>query len=202
VQVWTPYTSPSIVVECATATTAHGSPDPDESAYVVATNLTVSSADHFDSSGQTMHSAAAMVTFPSRCWNYFGDYDFWQINLRVSQIVPDGYGGTTKRIFSSFDNAGIACLGREVGAAGNWLGFVGKNCEMTYLGSSDLVPYIVLRINGYSAGLGTAAALAPARAKKSPPPAPNQQPSKGLKLTPIQPLTAAQLEQLKSATKQ
>jgi len=205
VQAWTAHTGHPVVVECATATSAHGWPSPDESAYIVAANLPVSSSALLDAQGSVMHSASGNVTMPSSCWNYFGSYDFWQLNLRVSQLQPNTTGGgTTKRIFSSFDLDGLECLGRENGAAASFHGFVGKGCEKTYLGQDEQIPYIVLRIQGYQNGLAQAN-LSNLRAA---PAGPHQNPSSvdpsvrqksAPRLTPVIPLTRDDLERLRQA---
>ena len=198
VQAWTAYTDNPVVVECATATSAHGWPTPDESAYIVAATLPVSSADILDSVGNVIHSASANVTMPSECWDYFGDYDFWQLNLRVSQLQPNGSEGTTKRIFSSFDLDGLECLGSSNGAAASFYGFVGKGCEKTYLGQTTQIPYIVLRIDGYQNGLAQARGRATVvRARKSRDGVKPDELSKDApQLTPIIPLTPEEIERL------
>jgi hypothetical protein len=139
---------------------------------------------------------------PSDCWDYFGDYDFWQLNVRVWQVQPATTGGgTTKRIFSSFDSAGLECLGSHNGAAASFYGFVGQGCEMTYLGEDTQIPYIVLRIDGYANGLArTSARATPARPRKDPSsvdPAARQKDAP--RLTPIIPLTLQEVERLQNA---
>lgn len=164
VQAWTPYTSAPIVVECAQNTNAHGGPSPDDSAYIVAATIPVSTGALLDSDGNSMYSAAANVTIPSACWDYFGSYDFWQLNMRITQMQPNPLGsGTIKKVFSSFDLSGLSCLGSTNGAAGSFLGFVNQGCEKTYLGSDELIPYITLRIEGYNNGLNARASTTNAR---------------------------------------
>lgn len=201
VQAWTSYTTNPVVVECATATSAHGSPSPGESAYIVAATLPVAAADILDSEGNVLHSASANVTMPGQCWDYFGDYDFWQLNLRVSQVQPAPGGGTTKRIFSSFDNAGLECLGSNIGAPASFYGFVGQGCEKTYLGEDEQIPYIVLRITGYEAGLGRARSAPAARrpAKNRDEVDPALRPKDAPRLTPIVPLTLEEVDRLHEA---
>lgn len=201
VQAWTSYTANPVVVECATSTTAHGSPDPGESAYIVAATLPVAAGDILDSEANVMHSASGNVTMPSQCWDYFGDYDFWQLNLRVSQIQPAPGGGTTQRIFSSFDTAGLDCLGSSNGAAASFYGFVGQGCEMTYLGEDEQIPYIVLRITGYENGLARArAGAAAARPHKDPSAVdPALREKDAPRLTPIIPLTLQEVDRLQKA---
>jgi hypothetical protein len=201
VQAWTSYTTNPVVVECASATNAHGSPSPGESAYILAATLPVAAGDILDSEGNVLHSASANVSMPSQCWDYFGDYDFWQLNLRVSQLQPAPGGGTTKRIFSSFDNVGLDCLGSSIGAASSFYGFVGQGCEKTYLGEEEQIPYIVLRITGYENGLararGGAAAPRPHKDRSAVDPAVRQ---KGApRLTPIIPLTLEEVDRLQEA---
>lgn len=169
VQAWTPYNSAPVVVECAQATNAHGGPSPDESAYIVAATIPVGGTANLDSEGSAMYTAAANVNIPSQCWDYFGSYDFWQLNVRITQLQPNALGGgTTKKVFSSFDLNGLSCLGSENGAAGSWYGFLNQGCEKTYLGEEEQIPYIVLRINGYNNGLSAqAASMTSARRAKS-----------------------------------
>jgi hypothetical protein len=201
VQAWTSYTTNPVVVECASATTAHGSPSPGESAYVLAATLPVAAGDILDSEGNVLHSASANVSMPSQCWDYFGDYDFWQLNLRVSQVQPAPGGGTTKRIFSSFDTVGLDCLGSSIGAASSFYGFVGQGCEKTYLGEDEQIPYIVLRITGYENGLararGRAAAPRPHKDREAVDPAVRQKDAP--RLTPIIPLTLEEVDRLHEA---
>jgi hypothetical protein len=204
VQAWTAHTTNPVVVECATATNAHGSPDPGESAYIVAASLPVATANILDSEGNVMHSASGSVTMPSQCWDYFGDYDFWQLNLRVSQIQPaSSGGGTTKRIFSSFDTEGLECLGSTNGAAASFYGFVGQGCEKTYLGEDTQIPYIVLRITGYENGLARASGRAAAPRPHKDPNAvnPAERQKDAPRLTPIVPLTLEEVDRLQNAAR-
>jgi hypothetical protein len=204
VQAWTAYTANPVVVECATATGGHGNPSPDESAYIVAASLPVPAAETLDSEGNVLHSVSSNVTIPSQCWDYFDSYDFWQLNLRVSQIVPALGGGTMKRIFSSFDIDGLECLGRENGAAASFYGFVDKGCEKTYLGETEQIPYIVLRIEGFANGLARARDIAAPSGKKKDPDlvSPDVRQKGAPRVTPIIPLTMQELERLQNAAAQ
>lgn len=195
VQAWTPYTSEPVVVECAKATNAHGGPSPDESAYIVAATIPVNGTANLDSEGGAMYTAAANVSIPSDCWDYFGSYDFWQLNLRITQVQPNPIGGgTIKKVFSSFDLNGLSCLGSANGSAGSWYGFLNQGCEKTYLGESEQIPYIVLRINGYSNGLSASAITATSAksAKISKPLAPDQKTTD--KILAIEAVTPEQIE--------
>lgn len=166
-QAWTPKNDAPVVVECATSTTAHGNPTDGEASYIVAANIAVSASKSLDGAGGALYSASASVILPSSCWDYFGDYDFWQANVRVSQTT-NWSDGTHKVIFSSYDKPGLECLGRETGKRASWSGAVGHDCEMTYLGESTKIPYIVLRIDGYAAGASaaTGAGFAPSGARR------------------------------------
>lgn len=196
---YTPQTTSPVVVECATDTTAHGSPTNGEASYTLAASISVSTYAQRDTTGATMNVASQNVTLPASCWKYFGDYDFWQANVRVSQVQTAPTGGTTKRIFTNHDLAGLTCLGRENGAAGTWLGFVGKGCEHKFLGSENVTPYIVMRIEGYAEGLASAASAsmstpASARARvKLAAPAANLLSREALNVLKATPITQADL---------
>jgi hypothetical protein len=161
-QAWAVSNANPVKIECANDTSAHGGPAAGEASYILVANVTPSSTASLDPSGGTVYSASTTQALPAACWKYFSDYDFWQANVRLSQVV-DG----TKVIFSSFDKPGLECLGKEVGKARSWLGFFDK-CEKRYLGSDDKIPYIVLRIDGYAEGLpATGSAARAAEAKKA-----------------------------------
>lgn len=143
----------NLQVECANDTNAHGNPANGEASYIWASNLTASSEPSLDSLGNRLYSFSKNVTLPSACWEYFSDWDFWQANVRVVYVNSDG----TKVPYSSYDRLGLECLGREVGKAASWFGAVNKGCEKRYLNSTDVIPYIVMRIEGYAAGTASAA---------------------------------------------
>ncbi len=149
-QAWATSNSSAVLVECADDTSAHGWPSDGEASYIFAANLWPSSSASLDPGGSPVYSASGKHALPSTCWKRFNDYGFWQANLRLSQVI-DG----EKRIFSSFDKPGLECLGREVGKARQWFGFLNK-CEKRYLGSTDMIPYIVLRIYDDGASDGAA----------------------------------------------
>lgn len=201
-QMWTPVTTSPVVVECAVETSAHGWPVDGDDSYIVVDTIPVSTGPLLDSDGMEMFTASAMLTLPSDCWDYFGSYDFWQANVRVSQEVPNIFGsGTSTQYFSSFDLAGLACLGQNAGANASWLGHLDEGCEKTYLGTDDVIPYLVMRIDGYANGLqSTAKSLtAPERAAKSERvPSPLEKPSKDIKLSPIKPIDEEVLKAIKS----
>ena len=161
-QAWTTSTANPVVLECANDTSAHGWPTAGEASYVHVTNLSLSSTPSLDPAGSAVYSASANVALPSQCWKYFGDYDFWQANLRIWQN-----NGSGRSIFTSFDKPGLECLGREVGKARSWLGFFDK-CEKRYLGGGDKIPYIVLRIDGYANGAPLSGAQRPMSRKLQP----------------------------------
>jgi hypothetical protein len=150
-QAWATSSANPVVLECANDTSAHGWPTAGDASYVHVTNLSLSSAPSLDPAGSAVYSASAKVALPAQCWKYFGDYDFWQANVRIWQL-----NNGSKTMFTSFDEPGLECLGREIGKARSWLGFFDK-CEKRYLNSDDKIPYIVLRIDGYANGTDGAA---------------------------------------------
>lgn len=199
-QVWTTSASSPVKIECATDTGGHGNPTNGDASYITAANLWPDTHPHYDGFGSIMYSASTMMALPNSCWKYFSAYDFWQANIRMSQLVSG-----EQRIFSSFDRTGLECLGRENGKEHSWMGYLTKGCEKTYLGSSTIIPYIVLRIDGYSNGLngasaGVQAVDAKVNASLSPPPA-DAMPKNMSEISQIQSFDVAQLRQIQSAAK-
>jgi hypothetical protein len=145
-QAWTVDKAHPIQLECAQETNAHGAPAKGDASYIHVTDLAFSGAGSMDPSGYQVFSAAALMALPKVCWRYFPEYDHWQTTLRMTQMIQD-----EKRIYSSFDQAGLECLGRENGKAHSWFGFRDK-CEMRDLSGNQKMPHIVLRIKGYAAG--------------------------------------------------
>ena len=141
-QAWTTYKASPVQLECATDTEAHGYPVNGDASYIHITDLKTADTGSLDASGYMVYSVSGMHVLPSECWKFFGDYGYWQVNLRVVQEI-DG----EKHYYSSFDNAGLECLGRENSKAKSWFGFIDK-CEMRYAGSTDKIPYVVLRVGG------------------------------------------------------
>jgi hypothetical protein len=187
-QAWTLSTA-AHYVECANDTTGHGSPSAGEASYINAATLWPSSQPSLDSVGAAIYSASKQVTLPSACWKYFGDYDFWQANVRVVQLGADG----KKQPLRSYDLDGLECLGRENGKVARWNGHLNKGCEKTYLGSSTVIPYIVLRIEGYQNGI-EASASAPVSKRSKPLPALRQ--SDSLPVMQVELPSAAQVQRL------
>jgi hypothetical protein len=144
-QAWTTSNETPVTLECATDTEAHGSPVNGDASYIHVADLQTADTGSLDASGYVVYSVSGMHALPSRCWKFFGDYGYWQANLRVTQVI-DG----EMHSFSSFDNAGLECLGRENSKAGSWFGFTDK-CEMRYAGKTDKIPYVVLRVGPPSA---------------------------------------------------
>ncbi|MET0287919.1 MAG: hypothetical protein ABW352_25745 [Polyangiales bacterium] len=144
-QAWSPSAN-ALYIECAEETSAHGAPSGES--YIAVATLQPGSSPLVDSAGQSIYGASLHVALPTSCWDYFGDYDFWQANVRVVMIDEEG----KKVPFTSYDQSGLACLYREITKAGRWNGHVNKNCEYR-LSDGELAPYVVLRIEGYQNGL-------------------------------------------------
>src|SRR5688572_26011300 len=84
-QAWASSTANPVVLECADDTNAHGWPTDGEASYIHVTNIPVSTSVSLDPSGSSVYSASKTLALPNTCWKYFGDYDFWQANIRLSQ---------------------------------------------------------------------------------------------------------------------
>jgi hypothetical protein len=135
-QAWTTKKNESITFECSQA--AHWGLTPFGGPYTwthVATVMPEQAAS-LDPKRGKIYSAARDASLPSACWQYDSVYNKWYTAIRAKQ------GGT---IYSTFDNAGLECLGREDGKAASWFGWIGKNCTKTYSNSSSNIPYVVFR---------------------------------------------------------
>jgi hypothetical protein len=142
-----------------------------------------------DSTGAAIYSASKSVALPSECWDWFGDYEFWQANVRVVQLNEEG----KKVPFASYDLNGLSCLGRETGKVGRWNGHVNKGCEMKYSNTGAAIPYIVLRIDGYQNGLNGVTTLQAPR--MVPATAADVLPSDAPALTPVPKPSAQEVEE-------
>ncbi|BFM05405.1 hypothetical protein [Halioxenophilus aromaticivorans] len=133
-QSWTTDKNKSVAIQCAKAThyglyTGGGDPE-----WNVVTNITPTSRPSYDSTtaGVNLYSAGKTAVVPESCWHYDGVYNKWVTAIRAQQgsYAPRG-----------FDAAGLECLGREVGKARSWFGFLNKGCVLTYSNSSNTIPY-------------------------------------------------------------
>jgi hypothetical protein len=130
-------------VECANDTGGHGNPTNGEASYIPVATLYPTTQPSLDSQGAAIYSASKSIPLPSVCWKYF-DYGegYYQANVRVVTLDSSG----KKSPLSTFELAGLECLGRETGRAASWSAYFNKGCEMKYLNTNEQIPYIVLRI--------------------------------------------------------
>lgn len=144
-QVWTPFNNTPIVLECATSIDHRGTPLSGNDSYIHVTTINVSTTASLDGDGEAIYSASKKYALPSQCWaNYRDDWGFSIANIRLSQVQPNFGGGTVKRYFDTFDQAGIQCLTREIGMANSWYGFTNKGCEYVPRGETEKAKYILL----------------------------------------------------------
>jgi len=178
-QAWSGSTS-ALHIECADETTGHGNPSDGEASYIPVATMNPSSSPSLDSTGQAIYPASTKVALPSECWDWFSDYNFWQANVRVVLVNASG----RKVPFANYDLDGLSCLGRETGKVGRWNGSVNKGCEMKFANTGDLIPYIVLRIDGYQNGINGLPGLRQAP-RKTPATATDVLPSDAPLFTPV-----------------
>lgn len=122
-----------VVFECSKA--YHGGLYPafgPEQWYHVATvNPTIPPS--VDPKSVKIYSASYHNSLPAVCWRQDPANGTWYTAVRSKQ-------GSSKHYV--FNKTGLACLGKEIGLATTWLGWLGKGCHLTYSGSSTAIPYV------------------------------------------------------------
>ena len=91
----------------------------------------------YDSNGGKMYNVSRSQVLPSACWHFDGATGKYMTALRARQT-----NGSSTTTYNVFDENGLACLGKEVGATGSWVGWINKGCILTYSGSTTAIPYV------------------------------------------------------------
>lgn len=136
--------SNSVKFECAKAAHFGLYPSADSASWVTVANVSPSANSSYDPLGTSIYSAGIKTALPATCWRQDPANSIWYAAIRATQLTSSG--GTTQ--YQTFKKPGLECLGREIGKATSWLGWVNKNCVATYSGSSTSIPYLIV----YSAG--------------------------------------------------
>ncbi|HEX9876314.1 MAG TPA: hypothetical protein VGC50_06650 [Gammaproteobacteria bacterium] len=117
--------SEQVRFECAKA--YHGGlyPSATTATWVLVGNATPQSQPLLDSYSAGVHGARRLSTLPATCWRFDPANSIWYAAVRATQneLVADG-----QNYFYTFTKAGLECLGREVGKAASWTGWIGKSC--------------------------------------------------------------------------
>ena len=87
-----------------------------------------------------IYSAGIKTALPASCWRQDPANSVWYSAVRATQ----GSGSSITE-YKTFNKTGLECLGREIGKATSWVGWIGKGCEATYSGSTTAIPYVIFR---------------------------------------------------------
>lgn len=139
-QAWTTDKTKQIKFECAQS--FHGGlyPSAGSASWVLVANVGPQSQPLLDSFGSKIYGASKFAPLPAACWRKDPGNDQWYAAVRATQG-----SGASAVSYSTFDKAGLACLGQQNGQATSWFGWITKDCTKTYSGSSNDIPYVIFR---------------------------------------------------------
>ena len=131
-QAYTENKTTQVKFECAKA--FHGGLYPDEASvsWAFVANVSPQTQPLLDSVGNKIYGASKSTTLPAACWRKDAN-QIWYAAVRATQ----GSGSSLVK-FRTFSKTGLECLGREVGKAANWGGWIGKGCTATYSGGTEI----------------------------------------------------------------
>lgn len=135
-QAWTTKKNEVIQFECSKA--YHGGLYPvfGPESWVLVSSVMPEQVASLDPKRGKIYSASRDAALPAACWRRDPGNNIWYAAIRAKQ------GGNT---YSTFDNSGLECLGKEDGKAASWFGWIGKSCTKTYSNSSSNIPYVIFR---------------------------------------------------------
>jgi len=142
IQAWTPNGTAPVKIECSQA--FHGGLYPWSTGgnwqHVTDIDPSLSTAS-YDSKGSAIYSAGIKMVLPSYCWRSENTSAGirWYSAIRASYL-----DGSTTRKFYTFDDDGLACLGREMGEDRTISGWLNAGCFKQY-SSGTAVNYVIFR---------------------------------------------------------
>lgn len=139
-QAFTTSASQTVTFQCAQAAHFGLYPSADSATWVNVANVAPSAQGSYDPLGTRIYSAGLSTALPASCWRQDPANSIWYAAIRATQ--PTTSGSTTH--YQTFTKAGLECLGREIGKATSWVGWLNKNCVATYSGSSTAIPYVIV----------------------------------------------------------
>lgn len=143
-QAFSTSTANPVKFECAQAAHFGLYPSPDTASWMTVANVAPNTNGSYDPQGNRIYSAGIKTALPASCWRQDPANSIWYAAIRATQLTTSG--GTTQ--YQTFFKSGLECLGREIGKATSWVGWINKNCVATYSGSTTSIPYVIV----YSAG--------------------------------------------------
>ncbi|HET8708126.1 MAG TPA: hypothetical protein VFM46_17605 [Pseudomonadales bacterium] len=129
-------------IECATA--FHGGLYPafETPVWNFVTSISPQSTPTYAPNDQPVYGAGVKMVLPESCWHQDDGNGIYYTAIRATQ------GSGANRVeFKTFDSSGLECLGREVGKAASWFGWMGKGCTARYTGTSTDIPYVIIYAN-------------------------------------------------------
>ena len=164
IQTWTTDKSRLVKIECSKA--YHGGLYPafGPETWLPVADVTPSSQPSYDPNGLAAYSAGVRQALSADCWHADGAYNppKYMTALRATQQTASG--STT--VFRVFDAAGLECLGREIGKARSWGGWISPGCALNYSNSSTPLPWV--KIIATSQGAASMAMARPLSLKSAP----------------------------------
>jgi len=131
-QAWTLQKNVAVKYECAMAYYGGLYPygGPINWVHIETVNPTQQSVK--DSFGLEVYGAGIKRVLPESCWRYDSGPSAWYTAVRATETTNSG-----TITYENFDKAGLECLGTEVGKATGWLGWLNKDCVLTYSNSNN-----------------------------------------------------------------
>ena len=139
-QSWTTQKQYDVKYECAKASHAGLYPFGGPVVWNHIDTVSPQSQSLKDSFGVKVYGAGIKRELPNSCWRLDPANNIWYSAVRAVQLKPGG-----NVTYQNFDKAGLECLGTEVGKATSWLGWLNKDCVLTYSNSSNTIPYVIFR---------------------------------------------------------
>ena len=136
IQAWATSTTTDITLECIQA--YHGGlyPPFGPHNWTHISTITPDLPGSVDGDGSRIYSVTRNSPLPLSCWREDPANGTWYAAVRALQ-------GSSA--YSTFDIAGLECLGREDGKDASWFGWIGEGCTKTYSNSNNNIPYVIIR---------------------------------------------------------
>ncbi len=143
VQAWTVKKTEPVKLECTQSSRFGPAPLGGTIDWQLLNNLPVETNGVVDSFTTRVNSANITRVLPDSCWQTV-ETSSGTRHYTALRVTQANYQGEADYVYQGFTNSGLECLGREIGKAASWVGWIGKECVRTYSNSSAHVPYVVI----------------------------------------------------------
>lgn len=168
IQTWTTDNTRPVKIECSKA--YHGGLYPafEPETWLPVADIAPGSQPSYDPNGGVIYNAGRSQVLPAECWHADGAYNppKYMTALRATQQTAS----LSTTVFRVFDAAGLECLGREIGKARSWIGWMSPGCALNYSNSSTPLPWVKIIANAQ--GAASMATARPLSLKSAPTTAP------------------------------